>query len=187
MFADIQIFTALAILISAFISLGCDIVAYHWQYMIYLAWLASVTHLASLSFLRNHLARNRAKRIWRLTTMAVIQVLSSVAVGLSTTFGGDPWLGGEGGRPAICYLREPPDTKSVAFQSAIKMILLLIWGLAIPIAKIFEGFEGGLRRIASKLYQKSRERQYGTGGTTTYRWDPRDTTNPVATLYTKPF
>jgi hypothetical protein len=119
--------------------------------------------------------------------MAVIQVLSSVAVGLSTTFGGDPWLGGEGGRPAICYLREPPDTKSVAFQSAIKMILLLIWGLAIRIAKMFEGFEGGLRRIASKLYQKSRERQYGTGGTTTYRWDPRDTTNPVATLYTKPF
>lgn len=176
MFADIQIFTGLAILISAFVSLGCDIVAYHWQYMIYLAWLASVTHLASLSFLRNHLARNRVKCIWRLTAMTVIQILLSIAVGLSTTFDGDPWLVGKGGRPAICYFRGRPDTKSDTFQSAIKMILLLIWGLFIRIAKMFEGFEGGLRRIASKLYQQSKERQHGTGGTTTDAWDPQSHT-----------
>ncbi|KIL88806.1 hypothetical protein FAVG1_08055 [Fusarium avenaceum] len=176
MFADIQIFTALAILISAFVSLGCDIVAYHWQYMIYLAWLASVTHMASLSFLRNHLAKNPIKCIWRLTAMTVIQVLLSVAVGLSTTFDGDPWRAEEGGRPAICYFKERPNTKSVAFQSAIKIIILLIWGLAIRIAKMFEGFEGGLRRIASKLYQQSKERQHGTGGTTTDAWDPQSHT-----------
>jgi hypothetical protein len=186
MFADIQIFTALSILISAFVSLGCDIVAYHWQYMIYLAWLASVTHLASLSFLRNHLVKNRVKCTWRLTAMAIIQVLLSVAVGLSTTFGGDPWLVGEGGRPAICYFRERPDTKSVAFQSAIKMILLLIWGLAIRIAKMFEGFEGGLRRIASKLYQMSRVWQYGTSGTMTDERDPRPHTLQFPTFW-RPF
>lgn len=183
MFADIQIFTALAILIGAFASLGCDIVAYHWQYMIYLAWLASVTHLASLSFLRNHLARNRVKCIWRLIAMAIIQVLLSAAVGLLTTFGGDPWLVGEAGRPAICYFKESPDTKSVAFQSAIKMILLLTWGLVIRIAKMLEGFEGGLHRIASKLYQKSREWQYGTGGTTA---DERSPWSPALGSLFKP-
>ncbi|KAI6777115.1 hypothetical protein HG530_001060 [Fusarium avenaceum] len=184
MFTDIQIFTALAILISAFVSLGCDIVAYHWQYMIYLAWLASVTHMASLSFLRNHLAKNPIKCIWRLTAMTTIQVLLSVAVGLSTTFDGDPWRAEEGGRPAICYFKERPNTKSVAFQSAIKIIILLIWGLAIRIAKMFEGFEGGLRRIASKLYQQSKERQHGTGGTRTDAWDPQSHT-PGSLL--KPF
>ncbi|KAG5662134.1 hypothetical protein KAF25_004373 [Fusarium avenaceum] len=184
MFADIQIFTALAILISAFVSLGCDIVAYRWQYMIYLAWLASVTHMASLSFLRNHLAKNPIKCIWRLTAMTIIQVLLSVAVGLSTTFDGDPWRAEEGGRPAICYFKERPNTKSVAFQSAIKIMILLIWGLAIRIAKMFEGFEGGLRRIASKLYQQSKERQHGTGGTTTDAWEPQSHT-PGSLL--KPF
>lgn len=151
MFADVQIFTSLAILISAYTSVGCDIVAYHWQYMIYLAWLASVTHLASLSFLRNHLANNPAKRTWRLVAMCIIQVMLSVAVGLSMTFDGDPWLDSQGGRPAICYFKERIDTTSIAFQSAIKFIILIVWGLAIRIAKTFEGLEGGLRRIASLL------------------------------------
>ncbi|KAG4280369.1 hypothetical protein FPRO06_11702 [Fusarium proliferatum] len=150
-FADVQIFTSLAILISAYTSVGCDIVAYHWQYMIYLAWLASVTHLASLSFLRNHLANNPAKRTWRLVAMCIIQVMLSVAVGLSMTFDGDPWLDSQGGRPAICYFKERIDTTSIAFQSAIKFIILIVWGLAIRIAKTFEGLEGGLRRIASLL------------------------------------
>ncbi|KAF4956049.1 hypothetical protein FGADI_4074 [Fusarium gaditjirri] len=151
MFADVQIFTPVAILVGAYASVGCDIVAYHWQYMIYLAWLASVTHLASLSFLRNHLANNPAKRIWRLVAMCTIQVMLAVAVGLSMTFNGDPWLNSQGGRPAICYFEDRIDTSSVTFQSAIKFIILLAWGLTIRIAKTFEGFEGGLRRTASRL------------------------------------
>lgn len=180
MFADIQIFTALTILIGAFASLGCDIVAYHWQYMIYLAWLASVTHLASLSFLRNHLARNRVKYIWRLIAMTVIQVLLSAAVGLSTTFGGDPWLVGEGGRPAICCFKESPDTKSVTFQSAIKMIILLMWGLFIRIFKMFEGFEGGLRYIAFKLYQIPYE-----GGAVMDEWDSENIVGSFSIFHLK--
>ncbi|CCT74143.1 uncharacterized protein FFB20_01177 [Fusarium fujikuroi] len=71
--------------------------------------------------------------------------------GLSMTFDGDPWLDSQGGRPAICYFKERIDTTSIAFQSAIKFIILIVWGLAIRIAKTFEGLEGGLRRIASLL------------------------------------
>ncbi|KAH7259641.1 uncharacterized protein BKA55DRAFT_662224 [Fusarium redolens] len=172
MFADVQIFTSLAILIGAYASMGCDIVAYHWQYMVYLAWLASVTHLASLSFLRNHLANNPAKRIWRLIAMCGIQAMLSVAVGLSTTFDGDHWLNSEGGRPAICYFEERIDTSSIAFQSAIKFIVLLVWGLTIRIAKTFEGFEGGLRRTASRLYEEGKNWYRGVylAGR---EWDPR--------------
>jgi hypothetical protein len=172
MFADVQIFTSLAILIGAYASMGCDIVAYHWQYMVYLAWLASVTHLASLSFLRNHLANNPAKRIWRLIAMCGIQAMLSVAVGLSTTFDGDHWLNSEGGRPAICYFEERIDTSSIAFQSAIKFIVLLVWGLTIRIAKAFEGFEGGLRRTASRLYEEGKNWYRGVylAGR---EWDPR--------------
>ncbi|KAJ4226542.1 hypothetical protein NW760_008618 [Fusarium oxysporum] len=186
MFADIQSFTALAILISAYVAMGCDIVAYHWQYMIYLAWMASVTHLASLSFLRNHLTNNFVKCIWRLTAMAVIQILLSVAVGLATTFGDNPWyreadqlIGievppAEGGRPAICYFKQGLDVNSITFSSGVKMILLLLWGFSIRIAKMFERFEGGLRKFAYRMHHKSRILRYGVDdGSTTQIWDPR--------------
>lgn len=173
MFADLQIFTALAILIGAYASMGCDIVAYHWQYMIYLAWLASVTHLASLSFLRNHLANNLHKCVWRLSAMCVIQILLSVAVGLATTFDGEPWLNSKGGRPAICYFKGSSDIGTVTFQSAIKMIILLVWGFLIRIAKTFERFEGGLRKLASRTHERSRILRYGANGEIpTPEWDP---------------
>ncbi|KAF5982217.1 hypothetical protein FBULB1_4361 [Fusarium bulbicola] len=181
MFADIQIFTSLAILIGAYASVRCDIVAYHWQYMIYLAWLASITHLASLSFLRNHLANNPAKRAWRLVAMFTIQVLLSVAVGLSMTFTEDdkndyedpykdPWLN-HGGRPAQCYFKQGVNTDSVTFQSGIKFIFLLVWGFAIRIAKTFEGFEGGLRKTASRLEQRGNRHRRVYSGSTRREWD----------------
>ncbi|CVK98373.1 uncharacterized protein FMAN_12362 [Fusarium mangiferae] len=173
MFADVQIFTSLAILIGAYASVGCDIVAYHWQYMIYLAWLASVTHLASLSFLRNHLANNPAKRTWRLVSMCIIQVMLSVAVGLSMTFEGEPWLNSQGGRPAICYFENRIDTSSNASQSSIKFIILIAWGLAIRIAKTFESFEGGLRRIASRLAESGNRDRRTFLGSTEGQWSWR--------------
>ncbi|KAF5608948.1 uncharacterized protein FSUBG_4337 [Fusarium subglutinans] len=177
MFADVQIFTSLAILIGAYASVGCDIVAYHWQYMIYLAWLASITHMASLSFLRNHLANNLAKRAWRLVAMCIIQVMLSVAVGLSMTFPEsngyayeDPWLN-HGGRPAICYFREGVKADSVNFESAIKFIILLVWGFAIRIAKTFRGFEGGLRETASRLEQRGNKLRRDDSGSMGREWD----------------
>lgn len=185
MFADVQIFTSLAILIGAYASVGCDIVAYHWQYMIYLAWLASITHLASLSFLRNHLANNPAKRTWRLVAMCIIQVMLSVAVGLSMTLTEDngdaykdssegpyedPWLN-HGGRPAVCYFKEGIKADSVTFQSAIKLIVLLVWGFAVRIAKTFRGFEGGLRETASRLEQRGNKHRRGGLGSMGREWD----------------
>ncbi|KAH7158976.1 hypothetical protein DER46DRAFT_627393 [Fusarium sp. MPI-SDFR-AT-0072] len=166
MFTDIQSFTALAILISAYVAMGCDIVAYHWQYMIYLAWMASVTPTSQAS------------------PMSVIQILLSVAVGLATTFGGSPWLKeddqrteappAEGGRPAICYFKQGVDVDSITFSSGVKMILLLLWGFSIRIAKMFERFEGGLRKFAYRMHQKSRVLRYGVdNGSTAQIWDPR--------------
>ncbi|KAF4971269.1 hypothetical protein FSARC_1839 [Fusarium sarcochroum] len=190
MFADIQIFTALAILISGYISLGCEIVPYHWQYMIYLAWLASVTHLASLSFLRNHLSNNFGKCVWRLTAMCVIQILLAVAVGFAAHLDGEDWLHTDGGRPAICYFQEPINTGSDAFQSAIKIIILLVWGFAIRIAKIFPSFERGLRNMAAQLQEISRKRQHGDANiTNTQEWDPRRGTGVgrVRILIQEPF
>ncbi|KAF4434641.1 hypothetical protein F53441_13658 [Fusarium austroafricanum] len=162
MLADLQIFTALSILVGAYASMGCEIVAYHWQYMIYLAWLASVTHLAGLSFLRNHLANNGVKCYWRLAAMFFIQSLLSAAVGLATHFGDDPWLKSGGGRPAICYFKEHTEVSSNSFQSAVKIIILLVWGFFIRVAKMFQPFEGGLRKCAAQLHKKARNQRYET-------------------------
>ncbi|KAF5546631.1 hypothetical protein FNAPI_8789 [Fusarium napiforme] len=140
-FADIQIFTSLAILIGA------------------------------LSFLRNHLANNPAKRAWRLVAMCTIQVMLSAAVGLSMTFNEEPWLNDRGGRPARCYFEDLVNPRSMAFQSAIKFIVLLVWGLAIRIAKTFEGFEGGLRKTAARLEQRGNRHRRGYSGSTGRDWD----------------
>ncbi|KAF5722049.1 hypothetical protein FMUND_3272 [Fusarium mundagurra] len=165
-FADIQIFTSLAILIGAYASVGCDIVAYHWQYMIYLAWLASITHLASLSFLRNHLANNPAKRAWRLVAMCTIQVMLSVAVGLSMTFTEYTEYNEDVYKDPDEALYEDP-----WLNHAIKFIVLLVWGFAVRIAKTFEGFEGGLRRTASRLKQKGNRHRRVFSGSTENEWD----------------
>ncbi|KAL5605640.1 hypothetical protein FOVSG1_005787 [Fusarium oxysporum f. sp. vasinfectum] len=100
--------------------------------------------------------------------MAVIQILLSVAVGLATTFGDNPWyreadqlIGievppAEGGRPVICYFKQGVD------------------GFSIRIAKILERFEGGLRKFAYRMHHKSRILRYGVDdGSTTQIWDPR--------------
>ncbi|KAI7765020.1 hypothetical protein LZL87_005733 [Fusarium oxysporum] len=116
--------------------------------------------------------------------MAVIRILLSVAVGLATTFGGSPWLKeddqrteappAEGGRPAICYFKQGVDVDSITFSSGVKMILLLLWGFSMRIAKMFERFEGGLRKFAYRMHQKSRVLRYGVdNGSTAQIWDPR--------------
>ncbi|KAG7423025.1 hypothetical protein Forpi1262_v015857 [Fusarium oxysporum f. sp. raphani] len=80
----------------------------------------------------------------------------------------------EGGRPAICYFKQGVDVNSITFSSGVKMILLLLWGFSIRIAKMFERFEGGLRKFAYRMHHKSRILRYGVDdGSTTQIWDPR--------------
>ncbi|KAF2117474.1 hypothetical protein BDV96DRAFT_598361 [Lophiotrema nucula] len=73
--SDLQILTGLSILISGFTQLRCGLSVYHWQIIVRLAWFCSLTHLACLTFLRNHLHGHRGERKWRLLAMGILVLL----------------------------------------------------------------------------------------------------------------
>ena len=146
-FADMQIFTGIAILISGFSSLRCDLSSYHWQLIVQLAWFASITHLSALSFLRHYLHNHKTERTLRITLMLVLLVLLSVAVGPTGHF---EWSTGIWGRsmPAKCSFHKRMNTSTTAFQSMIITITLLIYGYLIRIAKLFKNSANGLRAVS---------------------------------------
>ncbi|CAF3518362.1 unnamed protein product [Fusarium graminearum] len=169
--SDIQIFTGISVLISGYMALNCGLSAYHWQLMVYLAWMASVTHLASLSFLRNYLTNRPDKRLWRVVLMFSVMILLAIAVGITGYFE----LENDAKEPAhfvICYLRRPMDRSTVAFESMLKMIFLIVYGFSIRLAKMTRVFEGWLREKGARLRKRSTDRQRGQSQSRP-AWDPR--------------
>ncbi|KAF5547483.1 hypothetical protein FPHYL_10223 [Fusarium phyllophilum] len=160
--SDIQIFTGISILVSGYIALFCGLSAYHWQLIVYLAWLANITHLATLSFLRNYFANRPVKLLWRVVLMFAMLLLLSIAVGLTGHF---DWEGGlqKPADFAVCYFRMLPDTQTITFESMVKMICLLAYGFSIRMAKMFKGFETSLRQIGAITRTISTRRQRGGG------------------------
>ena len=101
MLSDQQIVTGIAILGSACSQLDSGFQLYHWQMSIWLAWFSSVTHLGTLSVLRNYLREYPALRIQRLFAMLMIVIMLVVSI-LPT--GSPTWLNFPGDY-AGCYLQ----------------------------------------------------------------------------------
>lgn len=78
--ADVQTVTGLGILLSGYSDLACFISAYHWQVIVYLAWLSNTTHIACLSACRAHLFRHQVQRNIRLFFMFLLWVGLLVAM-----------------------------------------------------------------------------------------------------------
>ena len=58
----------------------CTISVYHWQVVVYLAWMSSGTHLITLSVLRKHLRRKRILRVTRVVGMLILFVMLVIAI-----------------------------------------------------------------------------------------------------------
>ncbi|KAI1777780.1 hypothetical protein F4818DRAFT_325527 [Hypoxylon cercidicola] len=136
--ADTQIITGLAILISGFISIRCRLSSYHWQIIVYLAWLSSMTHLSTLTFLRNHLYNQPAEYFSRLLLMlTLIGLLCAAAIPTAFfDFYGDDPLDFQPSYFAICFYGPKMNTRTLAFQSMILFLVLSIYGYVIRIAKM---------------------------------------------------
>ena len=87
MFSDQQLVTGLALLISGSVQIRCGISSYHWQTIIYLAWFSSLTHLTTLTVLRQYFRDNPAPRIWR----AVLMLVMVTMLGFALLPSGDYW------------------------------------------------------------------------------------------------
>ncbi|KXH35211.1 hypothetical protein CSIM01_11165 [Colletotrichum simmondsii] len=91
MLSDQQLLTGLTILIAGYTqALGANLSAYHWNAVIYLAWLSSTVHLMSLSVLRDRLRASKALRAVRVS--AIILILGLLLVALVPTVSSE-WPG----------------------------------------------------------------------------------------------
>ncbi|KAK0702450.1 hypothetical protein B0T21DRAFT_112739 [Apiosordaria backusii] len=69
---DVQLLTGLGILLSAYLRVSCYVSAYHWQLVVYLAWLSNLTHVACLTVLRGYLHHYPRERNTRLFCMTLL-------------------------------------------------------------------------------------------------------------------
>ncbi|KAJ3454048.1 hypothetical protein MRS44_018680 [Fusarium solani] len=150
-----KLMTGLGILISGYANLRCGISAYHFQLIAHLAWFSTVTHLAGLSALRQHLHRRPVEKWGRLFFMVVlaIMLLAAMFPTLFFNWAHDANQGSASfpGSNAICFFNASravkwhkerhayntlyTATNSHAFNSAIMSMILLILSLASLIFK----------------------------------------------------
>ncbi|KAH0562533.1 hypothetical protein GP486_002781 [Trichoglossum hirsutum] len=102
MFSDQQLVTGIAILGSGYSQLRCGLSSYHWQITAYLAWFSSVTHLATLTALRQYFRKYPVIRNWRACFMIVLAVMLGVSL---VPTGSEEW---SDSLPAQCYFGEYP-------------------------------------------------------------------------------
>ena len=141
MLSDTQIVTGIAILGSAYLQLDSDFSLYHWQVTIWLAWFSSVTHLGTLTVLRNYLREYPALRAQRLFLMSIIAVMLTVSL---VPTGSPIWLNFPG-EQAGCYFRflseswktfGPGKQRNDAFLAMTTVAVIMI-GLLTRIIKLF--------------------------------------------------
>ena len=91
MFSDQQLVTGIALLISGYAQLRCGLSVYHWQMIVYLSWFSSLTHLTTLTVLRQYFRENPVPRLWRAILMLLMVTMLMIALLPS---GDTWWLGG---------------------------------------------------------------------------------------------
>lgn len=82
-FADQQVVTGISVIIGGIFQIHKGISAYHWEFVVNLAWFSAVTHLITLAALRDdiHNQRIRSTTTWlRILGMAVLLVLLMFAM-----------------------------------------------------------------------------------------------------------
>ena len=81
-FSDQQIVTGIAVLTAGFVKMNGEkpISVYHWYTIVYLGWMSSNVHLASLTFLRTYIETNRWLRACRLVGMTAMFCLLFAAL-----------------------------------------------------------------------------------------------------------
>lgn len=77
--SDQQIVTGLSILAAGYAK-RCTINVYHWQVVVYLAWMSSGTHLITLSVLRTYLREKHILRVARVAGMLILFFMLCIAI-----------------------------------------------------------------------------------------------------------
>ncbi|KAJ3533844.1 hypothetical protein NM208_g7802 [Fusarium decemcellulare] len=147
LFADIQLVTGTAILISGFFTIRCGLSTYHWQLIVYLAWFSSITHLSTLTFLRHYFQSHRTEKLCRAVGMFLMLALLCFAIVPTAHFF---WL-------------DPDDqsaTKSPVLPnhhaSTLFSIFLLAYGYFVRLAKMSPRLTAAPHKIVRALKEKEK-------------------------------
>ena len=81
MFSDQQLVTGIGILVSGYTQISCSLSTYHWQIVVYLAWFSSLTHLTTLTALREFFRKQPTLAYWRVFFMGCTITLLGTALG----------------------------------------------------------------------------------------------------------
>ena len=161
MFSDQQVVTGIALLASGYAQLNSRINNYHWQMLVYLAWFSSLTHLTTLTVLRQYFRDNRKARLWRAVLMLItVMMLGAALLPTSDTLwlnASEPllWLDPNHRKhlvpilaPALCYFRrlgsrDSDDRfKSWTGASMIISLVVLISGYITRMLKLSDWASG---------------------------------------------
>ena len=147
LFSDTQVVTGLAILVAGYSQLNTGISTYHWQIVTNLAWFSSLTHLATLTSLRDYFRSHQRKALRRVAFIGLVLVLLIVALGPA---GYIPQYLGDGGyligAPMECFfsstrieeVKESEDG-SVSYNKAMTVfsIMFLLVNFITRVIEIF--------------------------------------------------
>lgn len=153
--ADTQVISGFAILISGYASLHCGLQAYHWQIIVYLAWFSSMTHLASLTILRQRLHDWHGMRLWRLLAMSVLAVMLIVALVSTANFDwmvNADWDYNVGPEEyAICYFKDLRSRDDATYYSMVVSVVVVFTSFIARVIKLYRGLSTWPNRIRGSL------------------------------------
>jgi hypothetical protein len=154
-------------MISGFKAFSCGLQLYHWQLIIYMAWLATVTHASLLSLLRSYLLNHRAQLWWRFAGMFIVLVMFVVAVTITPHF---TWTYSKNYADyAICP--EPSEiSDSKSLESKLKLSFFIVWGYTVRFLKLFRRFHDAPQRLSLTFRNQCIKVQYGQDGIS--GWNP---------------
>jgi hypothetical protein len=136
--SDLQLLTGLAIMVSGFTQLRCDISMYHWQKIVHTAWFACVTHFCCLTFLRDHLLHNRSTQLWRVPGMVVLTTMIIYALTTLSQYVRESWPTSVADEDyAICYLKPFFDINDAGGVGGIISIIFLGFGMINRIRRLY--------------------------------------------------
>lgn len=183
--------TGLAILGSGFIQLPRNISSYHWQIMVYLARFSSLTHLTTLTVLRQYFHENPGIRNWRLVFMLVT---AGLLLATLIPTGNSMWLTDKdnqvfiGAVPVKCYFRSSQlspkayDVKTSQCFTMSASVVIIVYGYTTRIIKLSskasmlacrwlrEKPEDWLGSQLDRVYSLSKRRSLNRGWRFVYFW-----------------
>lgn len=141
--SDQQLVTGLAILVAGYYEMmNSYLDSYHWEIVVYLAWMSSSVHIASLTVLRDVFNRNPTLRNLRVAGMLILLALLSVATWPTRLNSSVSFM------PAKCLWSSffaPRSTRSRIDPNWVLTMVMLIFAYVWKLSQLFASSRGWVR------------------------------------------